>query len=186
MEVVKEYRPLTIDFTIKTKEVPLSLGKFKTEKEARKFIAENTVSLQTDIQAERLMDEYEVDSYRERYSDELEQTLPELRIALFQAESDLEKAKEAVKQAKESKNASLNKIQQLADEVKRGIIDMDLDKSSTYEVSYNGKNYYYTYIDGELKLAKIQDVPSYRIDDLISTSEQNALFFDEQLKAANG
>ena len=183
MKKIENYRPPVIEFTTKTSEVPVTLGKFKSDDEARLFMAENLLAMQTKLVVSRKLDEYEKEQLRKEYTLELEDVLPTYREAYLDAVNQLERAKKLEKDAKEMVNASLNKIQNLADEVNDGITEMELDQAHTWEVVHNGKRLYYTYIDGEIKLCKLNLISPDEIDDLITTSEKNANFFKGKLKA---
>ena len=84
-------------------------------------------------------------------------------------------------------SAPLSKIQLLANEVNEGTTSIELDPANTWVAIYNSKKYFYAFIDGEIKLARVQDIPSYEADDLISSSEKNAQFFEKlKLEVVNG
>lgn len=78
-------------------------------------------------------------------------------------------------------NDSLNKIQQLADEVNDGTTLMDLDQAHTWEVVHNGRSLVYTYMDKEIKLCRDSPVPDEDGYSLINSSERNAQFFDKRM-----
>lgn len=182
MKVVENYRPETIEFNVESTQVPSTLGKFKSEKEARVFMSENLLAVQSKLTTERYMDQTELEYLRDQYANELEDVLPVLREEHFKKASDLETAKKNEKDAKEMVNASLNKIQQLANEVNERITEIDLDPAYTWEVVHNSKRFYFTFIDNEIKLAAIRDIPSYEIDDLITSSEKNGEYFAKLLE----
>lgn len=185
MEKVQDYRPDVIQFTAESSAVPQTLGTFEFEEDARVFMSQNLLAVQTKLNAERNMDDHEISVLRDSYAEELEDILPQLREEHFKKQSDLEKAKTNEKEAKEMVNASLNKIQQLANEVNEGTTSIDLDPTNTWETIYAGKRYYYAFMDGEIKLAAVRDIPSYEMDDLISTSEKNTIFFEKLKMAAS-
>lgn len=185
MKVVENYRPEQIDFTAETSLVPKVLGEFESEEDARVFMAENLLAVQSKVTAERYMDHIEIESLRQQYVEELEDVLPQYREEHLIKDRELEQAKKNEKEAKEMVNASLNKVQQLANEVNSRVTEIDLDPQNTWQVAYEGNRYYYTFMDGELKLAHFEDIPSYESDDLITTSEKNASFFEKVKKAAN-
>jgi len=186
MEVVNNYKPAVLEFTAESNEVPKSLGEFKTEKEARQFIAENTVSINSSVLAERMLDEVEIKDIREKYINELENNLPAYREGHIQSLNELDVAKEQEKRAKEMVSASLNKVQELANLSKEGKTTIELDKTNTWEIPYNNRNYYYSYVNGELILVKVSEIPLHKQPDLMSSSEQNAMLFDSLLEASNG
>ena len=185
MQKVNDYRPDEIHFIVETNLVPKSLGKFDDADKARMFIAESLLGIQTKATAERYMDHIEIEGLRDEYQHELEDILPALREVRLKKASELETAKKNEKDATEMVNASLNKVQQLADAVNDRTTEIDLDAEHTWEVAYKGKRFYYTYMDKEIKLAKIEDIPSYEADDLIKSSQRNSKFF-EKLKVVNG
>lgn len=92
MKKIENYRPPIIEFTVNSN-APTSLGKFKTDDEARMFIAENLMAMQTKISATRLLDEYEKEQLRHEYAIELEDQLPTYRDAYLDAVNRLESAK---------------------------------------------------------------------------------------------
>lgn len=185
MKKVENYRPDIINFTAESSAVPQVLGQFESEEDARVFMSQNLLAVQTKLQAVRLMDDHEIEELRGAYAEELEDTLPLLRQEQFKKDSELEAAKRNAKEANEMVNASLNKIQQLANEVNEGTTLIELDPSNTWVAIYGGKRYYYAFIDGEIKLARVQDIPSYEEDDLISSSEKNVEFFEGLKLAVN-
>lgn len=181
MKKIENYRPPIIEFTVNSN-APTSLGKFKTDDEARMFIAENLMAMQTQASAARFMDEYEKEQLRKEYAEELEDELPTYRHAYLDAVNRLEDAKRLEKEAKEMVNASLSKIQQLADEVNDGTTLMDLDQAHTWEVVHNGRRLVYTYMDKEIKLCRDSPVPDEDGYSLINSSERNAQFFDKRMQ----
>lgn len=185
MKVVENYRPRKIEFPIKTTEVPMNLGKFKTPEEAQQFINDNFVAIPSKLTTTRLMDLYEIEMLRKKYINELENDLPEIQKQYLEAVQELENAKSIEKRAKEMVNSSLNKIQDISREVKSGITEINLDQAFTYEVTTNGKRFYYTYIDKEIKLAKITEIPSYEQEDLLNSSEKNSNYFKTLNKAVS-
>ncbi|TDO68852.1 hypothetical protein EV143_11836 [Flavobacterium chryseum] len=182
MEVVKNYLPAVIEFTAKTSDVPESLGTFETPEDVQKFMSENFIAMPKQIETNRLLDEYEKDHIRNDYMTELEENLPIYQNQHLERARETEIAKEAEKRAKETVSASFSKIEALSKEVKKGVTEMNLDPATTYEVALNGNYYYYTWLNGELKLAKIKKIPDHDLSDLFNSSERNKTFF-ESLKA---
>lgn len=184
MEVVKNYLPAVIEFTAKTNEVPESLGTFETPEDVQKFMSENFIAMPKQIETNRLLDDFEKDHIRNDYMTELEENLPVYQSQYIERSAETEVAKEAEKRAKETVNASFNKIEALSKEVKKGIAEINLDPATTYEVALNGNYYYYTWINGELKLAKVTKIPDHQVSDLFNSSERNKVYFDELKKTA--
>lgn len=185
MKKVENYRPQKIKFLIEDDTVPNSLGKFKGEDEVRAFVGSNLLAMQSKLQTTRYMDDYEIEIVRKEYSEELEENLPKLISEMGRKKMDLERAKQAVKDAEELYNAKLTEIKTLAGKAKRGTTEIRLDQMYTWEVVYNSKRYFYTYIDGELKLADVLNLDFMdNQEDLISTSEKNKEFFEAKKTAS--
>ncbi|TYP71513.1 hypothetical protein [Aquimarina intermedia] len=188
MYKVDDYRPDEIEFTVESNQVPKVLGEFESDEDARVFMAQNLLSLQTNLNAKRFMDHREIEGLRDEYGNELENELPKLKENHLKKANEAEEAKKLEKEAKEMVNASRNKIEQLAIEVNDRTTDIELDSENTWQVVYNSKLYYYTFIDGKIQLAHVQDIPSYQENDLISSSQKNEKFFEnlnKQEKAVN-
>lgn len=179
MEVVKNYLPDVIEFTAQTNEVPNSLGNFETAEEVQQFMAENFIAMHEQIETNRLLDEYEKDHIRMDYMTELEEYLPVYQNQLLERASETEIAKDAEKRAKETVNACFSKIEALSKEVKKGITEINLDPATTYELALNGNYYYYTWINGGLKLAKVKKIPDSQMSDLFNSIEKNKVYFEK-------
>lgn len=186
MEIVKNYLPEIIEFTAKTSDVPEVLGQFETEEDVQKFMSEHFVAIPKQIDTDRLLDEYEKDHIRNEYSSELENSLPQYQRQFAERSLELEQAKDAEKRAKETVSACFHKIEALSQEVKKGVAEINLDPAVTYEVAYNGNYYYYTFINAELKLAKVRKIPDHEVSDLFNSSQKNKVYFDQLKTAANG
>ena len=139
MYKIEDYRPDEIEFTVESNQVPKVLGEFESDEDARVFMAEKLLAIQTKLNAKRFMDHKEIEELRDEYSNELENDLPNLRAEYMKKANESEQAKKIEKDAKEMVNASLNKIQQLADEVNERTTDIELDHENTWQVVYNSK-----------------------------------------------
>ncbi|EKT3963857.1 hypothetical protein JE952_002021 [Flavobacterium psychrophilum] len=178
MEIVQNYQPEVIEFTTQTNEVPTSLGIFETQEEAQLFISENFISMHEQVETNRLLDDYEKNHIRNDYMVELEEVLPVYQNQLAERVAETEIAKEAEKRAKETVNACFHKIEVLSKEVKKGVIEINLDPAVTYQIAMKGHYYYYTYVNMELKLAKITAIPDHQVSDLFNSSEKNKVYFE--------
>lgn len=185
MKALTNYTPDEIDFTVETTTVPKSLGKFENADKARMYVAENLLGIQSKVTTDRYMDNVEIEALRDMYTQELENELPLLRKELIIKEQELERAKQNAKEAKETVEASYRKITQLADEVNERTTEITLDPEHTWEVVFNNKRYYFTYINKEIKLCKVSDIPSYEAGDLLTSSDRNSKFFNKMKKVAN-
>lgn len=174
------YRPKHIEFNVASdlEMIPESLGAHETPEEAAKFIHANATALSQSLTVCRHMDEYEKKNIRTNYDDILENQLPRYEAELSEAARKLEEAKRAEKEAKERVNAAITEVKGLARQAKRGLVDMDLDELYTFRVPVKGRYYFYTYIDGELRLCKSCDIPERETGDLYNAMAQNEEFFD--------
>lgn len=189
MKKVENYRPAFIEFTAESSDVPkfLNDGKpFESNDAAHKYMNEHFVASSTKFQAERQMDDYEVDQLRHQYQEELEEYLPQYKEELKEAEQILAEAKAKRNAAQEAVNACLNKIQQLSMEAQEGVTEMNLDQAFTYEVVYNGKRFYFTIMDKKIQLCGVREIPMYEAEDLLSSSRRNAQSFEALKEAVNG
>lgn len=174
------YRPTNIEFNVAKDEtcVPESLGDFNDAEEAAKFIGANITSINTSLTVCRHMDSYEKTKIREKYNEILESHLPRYEDELSKVALELDRAKRAEKEAKERVNAALTEVTGLSYQVKRGLVEMNLDELFTSRVPYRGRYYYFTFIDSELRLCKICDIPEREKSDLYNAMAGNEEFFD--------
>lgn len=187
MKKVENYRPDEIEFTAESNEVPkfLSDETFESTEDAHKYINEHFIASSSKFTGIRIMDDNEIESLRGEYREELEEILPELKELEEKAQIEFDSAKKRYNQAKDMVVASLQKIQNLSDEVREGTTDMQLDQAFTYEIVYNGKRFYYTIIDHKIQLCGIREIPLYEQADLLSSSDRNATSFREFRKVVN-
>jgi hypothetical protein len=157
----QEYRPKVIEFVVEedSTNMPESFGEFETADEAGKFIQGNLTAINHGLTVNRHMDAFEKKEIRKEYNDILENRLPVLERDHSLATSELNDAKKKEKNAAEMVRASENEAKILAREVKAGVKGINLDELFTFKIPYRGKHYFYTYMDGELKLCKIRDIP---------------------------
>jgi hypothetical protein len=174
------YRPVNIEFKITAGDnnVPEILGNFKTAEEASKHMASNFTFMNRQLTVARFMDAIEKESKRREYRETLEDILPKFEKDLIQAEINLTDAKKRQKDALEAYNVTMNHAKELAYEVKRGLMDMDLDEKYTYRVASNGRYYFYTFIDQQLKLCKIMDIPEHEKQELWNAMSGNQAYFE--------
>jgi len=174
------YRPVNIEFNVTSdlEIIPESLGDYNTSEDATKFIGGNITALNQAITVCRHMDGIEKKLIRENYDDILENQLPRYESELSEAERKLEEAKKSEKEAKERVNAAITEVKGLARQAKRGLVDMDLNELYTFRVPIKGRYYYYTYIDGALRLCKSCDIPERETGDLYNVMASNEEFFE--------
>lgn len=68
----------------------------------------------------------------------------------------------------------------MAREVKKGVMQLDLESKNTYQVPYDGKYYYLTFVEEDKKLfiCKIEDVLEEDLEDLYVKMNNNKEFFE--------
>lgn len=176
----ENYRPAVIEFDVAHDGslAPETLGTFPTAEEAAKYIGKNLVVVNQALTVSRHMDNKEKNDLRREYSDILENILPVHAKDLSRAENQLAEAKKMQKAAEELYNGTVTSAKQLAAEVKRGLVDIKLDELFTYRVTYKGRYYYYTYMDKQLKLCLIRDIPEFEKSELWNSMAQNEEFID--------
>lgn len=178
----EDYLPNNIEFNVSRDgtNVPESLGEFGTPEEAWKFIGTHLTALNRGVTVSRHMDAFEKKTCREEYSDVLENLVPVYEKQLSAAELALENAKAILKQSKEAYDFVIGRAKNLAAEAKRGLKDMILDERDTFRVPYKGRYYFFTFIDEQLKLALIREIPESEKTDLYNAMGANEEFIDRE------
>lgn len=180
--MTEDYRPANIEFNVSRDgtSVPESLGEFETLEDAGKFIHSNLTALNRGVTVSRHMDAFEKKTCREEYSDVLENLVPVYEKQLSAAELAPENAKASLKQAKEAYDFVIGRAKNLAAEAKRGLKDMILDEKETYRIPYKGRYYFFTYIDGQIRLVMIREVPETEKSDIWNAMATNEEFIDKE------
>ena len=181
------YRPVNIEFQVANSNseiVPDFLGKFETLNAAAEFIATNLVGINSRITVNRFMDQYEKSQLRTEYQELLEDKMPIVERDFMRAKADYDAAKVKLSEAQEFLGSVITEAKKLATQVKRGVVEISLDDIATWRVPYDNRYYYYTYIDGILKLAKIADIPDYEKNDLFNSMTKNDQFFTHKDETA--
>ena len=177
----EDYRPKSIDFEVDTDGtcMPLDLGDHKNLEECMKIINTNFSAINHPITVNRHMDNAEKKSLREQYNDVLENVLPKLEKELSICTQLYNEAKKNQKNAEERVSASMTEVRILSKEVKNGLKTINLDDLSTVRIPYMGKYYYYTYIDGSMKLCAIRDIPEHEKGEIFNVMANNEKFVNE-------
>jgi hypothetical protein len=178
---MEDYRPKVIEFDVSedTTCMPATLGEYESAEEAIKFISSNLITVNQGITVNRHMDSFEKKEIRQEYNDILENRLPILEKEHSVATSQLNDAKKKEKDAAEMVRASENEAKILAREVKAGIKEINLDELFTFKVPYQCKHYYYTFIDKELKLCRIREIPEHEKSEIWNAMAGNETFIDD-------
>lgn len=179
MEEEKTYRPANIEFDVESGSMPQNLGfEFPEMKDAVQFIASHLISLNIKARVPRYMDNFEKNEIRKEYQELLELKIPLLERELMKAKSVYDEAKRVLSEANEFVSATTNEAKALAVEVKRGIIEMELDDLYTWSVPVGDKYFIYTFIDNQIKLCKVLDIPSFEKTELFNAMNRNLEFFE--------
>ena len=180
MQNEENYRPATLEFDVAQDGslMPETFGEFKTAEEANKFLGGNFVSTNSSITVNRHMDHVEKKLLREEYENVLENILPVNEKKHVNAANELAAAKSNEKIASETVNATITEVKYLSQEVKRGLKEMRLDENHTCRIPFKGRFYFYTYIDKEIRLVKIQDIPDHEKEEIFNHSAANEEFMD--------
>lgn len=188
MELKNNYRPMNIEFDVAHdgSEMPETFGEFSTDKDMLQFVSDNLVGVPYAITVARHMDNYEKTQIRKEYNNILENIMPTLEKRLSNAHIELEDAKKKYKDAQELVNSEFTKSKELARDVKRGLVEMNLDEQFTYRIAFRGRYYIYTYIDKEFKLCKIKDMPESEKTEIWNSMTKNEefvnLYFSKQVQ----
>lgn len=182
MKITEDYRPETIEFNVSKDgtNIPESLGEFETPEEASKFIGSNLTALNRGVTVTRHMDTTEKKATREDYQDVLENLVPVYEKELSAAELALTNAKASLKNAQEAYDFVINRAKNLAAEAKRGLKDMILDEKYTYRIPYQGRFYFFTYVDFQLKLCLIREIAESEKTEIWSNMATNEEFIDKK------
>jgi hypothetical protein len=189
----ENYRPSVIEFDVAHdgSNVPESFGEFPTAEDAARFLGKDFTAINQAITVARHMDFKEKMEIRKEYSEILENKLPIYEKELSAATSEFNDAKRKLSDATEMVNATVSEAKSMAKEVKRGLVDMRLDDLFTSRIPYRGRYYFFTYIDKQLKLCAIKDIPEHEKSDIWNAMAANDEFIDnnwphEQATAQTG
>jgi hypothetical protein len=176
------YRPAHVEFQTASDgtNMPESFGTFETPEEMSKFIGGSLVAVNSALTCNRHMDAKEKKDMREEYSDLLENIVPVYEKRWSEADLAFTSAKKALKEAEENYNAEIAKTKELAQQVKRGLQEMDLDEKFTFRIAYMGRYYFYTWIDKELRLCLIRTILESEKQDLYNQMGANEEFIDRE------
>jgi hypothetical protein len=183
METNEFYRPVNIEFNVTHdgSKMPVTLGEFATAEEAQKHMSNLTCTNQR-LPVARLLDNTEKAKMRGQYTALLEDQLPIYEAELSDAENKLAAAKKVQKQAEDALNANTQHAHNLSAAVKRGLKDMELDEKYTYRVAYKGRYYFYTWMDKQLKLCAIRDIPELEKGEIWNQMAGNEEWVDGGMK----
>jgi hypothetical protein len=176
------YKPAHIEFQVAHdgSNMPESFGKFETPEDMAKFLGANIIALNQALTANRHMDQKEKTELREELVDLMENIVPIFEKKLYDAEVALADAKKGLKDAEERYGSEIAKAKELASTAKRGLLEINLDEKYTFRIAYNGKYYFYTWIDGVLRLCLIRNIPEFEKQDLYNAMASNEEYIDRE------
>lgn len=171
----ENYRPAVVEFDVAHdgSNVPETFGAFETAEEASKFLGKNFMSINQALTVSRHMDQKEKIELRREYNELLENKLPIYEKELSQVTQEFNEAKKKVSNATEMVNATITEARSLAYEVKRGLVEIKLDDMFTSRIPYRGRYYFFTYMDKQLKLCAIRDIPEHEKTDIWNAMASN-------------
>jgi hypothetical protein len=180
------YRPATIEFDVAHdgSNIPETFGEFDSAEDAAKFLGKNFTAINHAITVARYMDQREKTDIRKEYNEILENKLPIFEKELSAVTQEFNEAKKKVNNSTEMVNATISEAKALAAEVKRGLVDIQLDDLFTSYIPYRGRYYFFTYIDKQLKLCAIRDIPDSEKNDIWNSMAANDEMIDTN--SANG
>lgn len=177
---LNDHRPARIEFDVALDNSPMpqSFGEFKTAEEATKAIKMLTAINQA-VTVNRHLDVFEKSEMRKEVTDLLENILPRHEKDWSIAAQELAEAKKKEKAATEAVEFVTNQAKEIARGVKRGTKEIKLDDLFTYRIPYKGRYYFYTYIDKELKLCRISDIPEHEKTEIFNAMSMNDKVIDD-------
>ncbi len=176
----ENYRPANIEFDVAHDgtNIPDSFGEFETAEEAAKFLGKNFTSINQALTVARHMDQREKQDIRKEYTEILENKLPVYEREMSIAAAEFSDAKKKLSDATEMVSATISEAKSLAKEVKRGLVDIRLDDLFTSRIPYKGRYYFFTYIDKQLRLCAIRDIPEREKGEIWNSMAKNDEFID--------
>ena len=173
-----DYRPANLEFDVATIGiVPDSLGEYKNADEAIEFMHKNLVGLNQRVTVNRFMDNFEKTELRKEYQEMLEIKLPLLEKDLMKATATYNEAKKELTKAQQMVSATTSEVITIANTVKLGVKEITLDDQFTWRCAFEGKYYFFTFIDKSIKLVKTSDIPESEKLELYNAMLKNEEFF---------
>ena len=172
-----DYRPEKIEFVLSEaqremfKDVLVVCKGAKSRDEAVKVFQDKFNCLFPEGElAVRKYDAHEIQEIREEYCLKQENEFPKRKEEL---ELTLERIKAMKKKAEEAYNSVLLEIEDLAARVKKGTTDFTLPATDTVRVALNGCFCFFAWVDGEMQLVKVTEIPDWDRNSLWSQEDWN-------------
>jgi hypothetical protein len=174
---IVDYRPETIDFVLTEaqkemfKDVLVICKGAKSSKEAIAVLNDKFNCLFPEGEmATRKYDAHEIQEIREEYCLKQENEAPKRKQYL---EETLERIKAMKKNAEEAYNSILLEISDLAARVKKGTTDFQLPATETCRIALNGHFCFFSWVDGQMQLVKVEPIPDWDKNSLWSQEDWN-------------
>ena len=171
------YRPEKIEFVLTEaqremyKDVLTICKGAKSPEEAIKVFNEKFNSLFPEGElAVRKYDAHEIAEIREEYCLKQENEAPMRKDEL---ETTLERIKAMKKKAEDAYNSVLLEIADLAARVKKGTTDFALPATQTVRVALNGNFCFFAWVDDQMQLVKVEEIPEWDRNSLWSQEDWN-------------
>lgn len=180
METNQTYRPAVIEFDLTNPmptTIPDTLGMFDNEKDVVNFLNKYTNAMPVKISVYRYMDNREKADLRTEYQDILENKIPTLNREHQRAKAAFDEAKSKFDNIKEQLSASRTEAEAIALDVKRGTKEIHLDEMNTFRIAFDDRYFFYTWIDKQLKLCRVSDIPEHEKQELFNAQQKNQEFF---------
>ena len=126
----------------------------------------------------RALDDFEISNIREEYCTIQENELPD---AIREQLDAYERAKRIKKEADDNLLKVRKNISDLAARVKEGEEDYHLSNKNTVKLACAGSFFYYSWINEQMELVKVEKIPSWDAKSLWSLEERNRIAFKEVL-----
>ena len=183
LEALKDYRPDEINFALddEVKEkfadvLTIFDGADDVEEVISKVNEYFNAEFPTKEVTRRYIDTYEIQNIREEYCEIVEAELPEAERELLEA---IDRAKHIKKEAEDSLLSVRNRIKELAARITDGKEDFKLSSKNTFRIALNHYYLTFSWVDGQMKLAKAEKIPAWDKDKIWAQEDRNRKGMEE-------
>ncbi len=183
LEALKDYRPGEINFALddEVKEkfadvLTIFDGADDVEEVISKVNEYFNAEFPSKEVARRYIDTYEIQNIREEYCEIVEEELPEAERELLEA---IDRAKHIKKEAEDSLLSVRNRIKELAARITDGKEDFKLSSKNTFRIALNHYYLTFSWVDGQVKLAKAEKIPAWDKDKIWAQEDRNRKGMEE-------
>lgn len=183
LEALKDYRPDEIDFALddEVKEkfadvLTIFNGADDVEEVISKVNEYFNAEFPSKEVARRYIDMYEIQNIREEYCEIVEEELPESERELLEA---IDRAKHIKKEAEDNLLSVRKRIKELAARITDGQEDFRLSSKNTFRIALNHYYLTFSWVDGQVKLAKAEKIPAWDKDKIWAQEDRNRKGMEE-------